>query len=191
MTPEEPKFTLALKDGAFELRDYPVLIVAEVTVAGTRQEASQAGFRKLAGYIFGGNTGAKRITMTTPVTKSRVGATSGQKIAMTAPVTQIGAQGEWVVRFTMPAGLALSDLPQPNDPGVTLKTLPAARCAVMRFSGLAGEAKVAAETEKLLSAVKAQGLTTAGPILVARYNPPWTPWFLRRNEVMVPVGVVA
>jgi effector-binding domain-containing protein len=184
MATEEPKFTLALKYGAFELRDYPALIVAEVTVTGTQREASQAGFRKLAGYIFGGNTGGKRIAMTTPVTKAR----TGQKIAMTAPVTQIGAEGDWVVRFTMPAGMALADLPQPDDAGVKLKTLPATRCAVVRFSGLAGEAKVAAKSADLLSAVEGHGLAMSGPISVARYNPPWTPWFLRRNEVMVAVG---
>jgi len=188
MATEEPKFTLALKDGAFELRDYPALIVAEVTVTGTQQEASRAGFRKLAGYIFGGNAGAKRIAMTTPVTKARIGATSGQKIAMTAPVTQTGDKGDWAVRFTMPAGLALADLPQPNDPGVTLKTLPAMRCAVVRFSGLSGEAAVAGQTAKLLALVAARRLAPTGPVTQARYNPPWTPWFMRRNEVMVPVG---
>lgn len=186
MATEEPKFTLALKEGAFELRDYPALIVAEVTVTGDQQEASRTGFRKLVNYIFGGNTSAKRIAMTSPVTKAR----TGQKIAMTAPVTQIGAKGGWVVRFTMPANLAMNDLPQPNDPEVTLKTLPATRYAVFRFSGLAGEAKVAATTAKLLSNVKAHSLTATGSIALARYDPPWTPWFIRRNEILVPVGAV-
>jgi len=184
MATEEPKFTLALKDGAFELRDYPALTVAEVTVTGNQQEASRAGFRKLAGYIFGGNTGARRIAMTTPVTKAR----KGEKIAMTAPVTQIGVKGEWVVRFTMPADLALADLPKPNDTTVLLRALPAARMAVARFSGLAREAAVATETAKLLTFVAAQHLAPSGPVTQARYNPPWTPWFMRRNEVMVPVG---
>jgi hypothetical protein len=192
MPTEEPKFTRTLKAGAFELRDYPALIVAEVTVSGTQAEASQKGFRKLAGYIFGGNAGAARIAMTTPVTKARVagsgGEASGQKMAMTAPVTLIGAAGDWVVRFNMPAGMALADLPQPNDPGVTLKNLPATRFAVVRFSGLSGEEKVAAETVKLLAFIAEQRLAPLGPATQARYNPPWTPWFLRRNEVMVPVN---
>jgi effector-binding domain-containing protein len=189
MATEEPKFSLAQKDGAFEVRDYPDLIVAEVTVTGTQQEASQTGFRKLAGYIFGGNTGAKRIAMTTPVTKARIDETPGQRIAMTAPVTQIGTKGDWVVRFTMPAELVFADLPRPNDPDVMLKALPAARYAVLTFSGLSGEAKVASETKKLLSKAMAHGLSTNGPVSQARYNPPWTPWFMRRNEVMIPVSL--
>lgn len=115
MASEEPKFALALKEGAFEVRDYPALIVAEVTVTGYQQQASSAGFRTLADYIFGGNTSAKRIAMTVPMTKAR----TGQKIAMTAPVTLFGASGEWVVRFTMPAGLTLAYLPQPDDPRCT------------------------------------------------------------------------
>ena len=89
----------------------------------------------------------------------------------------------------MPAGRTLADLPAPNDPSVTLKVLPATRFAALRFSGLSGEEKVAAETVKLLAFVAAQGLAALGPVTQARYNPPWTPWFLRRNEVMVAVGL--
>jgi hypothetical protein len=183
MATEEPKFSLALKEGAFELREYPELIVAEVNVIGTQNEASQAGFRRLAGYIFGGNAGARRIAMTAPVTKER----KGQKIAMTAPVIQIGSRSEWIVRFTMPSDLALADLPVPNDRGVAIKVLPAMRQAVLRFSGLGGETKVAKVTANLLAAVSEHKLSVAGPVSLARYNPPWTPWFMRRNEVMVPV----
>jgi hypothetical protein len=181
---EEPKFTLAIKDGAFELRDYAATVVAEVTVTGDQQEASRKGFRLLAGYIFGGNRAQAKIAMTAPVTKIA----NGQKIAMTAPVTQIAGGGDWLVRFTMPGRYALADLPIPNDPAVTLRALPPARLAVLRFSGLAGEAKVAAMTESLWAMVEARGLVPIGPSSIARYNPPWTPWFLRRNEVMVPVG---
>lgn len=188
MATEEPKFNLALKEGAFELRDYPELIVAEVTVIGTQKEASQAGFRRLAGYIFGGNDGGRRIAMTTPVTKERKDQAVGRKIAMTAPVTQIGSKGDWIVRFTMPSDLTMSDLPAPNDKRVTLKALPATRQAVLHFSGLTGEAKVAKETANLLAAISEHKLSPVGAVSLARYNPPWTPWFLRRNEVMVSVA---
>ena len=121
--------------------------------------------------------------MTAPVTKIA----TGQKIAMTAPVMQTPVRGDWLVRFTMPSKYALADLPVPNDPEVTLKVMPAARLAVLRFSGLTGAVRVAAMTERLLEMVKARGIVSAGPATIARYNPPWTPWFLRRNEVMVPV----
>ncbi len=198
MSTEEPKFTLAAKDGAFELRDYAQTIVAEVTVTGDQQEAGRKGFRLLAGYIFGGNRSRAKIAMTVPVSKSlsrslaktdpQTGPIGGQKIAMTAPVTQTAGSGEWQVRFTMPGHYALSDLPVPNDPAVTIKAQPAARQAVLRFSGLAGEARVADATTRLLGILRARGLVPLGPLSVARYNPPWTPWFLRRNEVMVPVA---
>ena len=185
MSIEEPKFAVALKDGAFELRDYEKSVVAEVTVMGDQQEASRKGFRLLAGYIFGGNGTLQKIAMIAPVTKIA----KGETIAMTAPVTQIAGKGDWLVRFTMPGQYTLADLPVPNDQAVTLRALPPARFAVLRFSGLAGEAKVAAETAKLLAMVRARGLQPVGPSSIARYNPPWTLWFLRRNEVMFPVAV--
>lgn len=184
MTIEEPKFALALKDGAFELRDYAASVVAEVTVTGAQDEAGRKGFRLLAGYIFGGNGKGQKIAMTTPVTKIA----KGEKIAMTAPVTQIAGKGDWLVRFTMPGRYVLADLPVPNDRAVTLRDLAPTRIAVLRFSGLAGETKVADATAKLMALVRARGLVPVGPSSIARYNPPWTPWFLRRNEVMLPVA---
>lgn len=96
MATEEPAFSVVVQEGAFEVRDYPALVAAEVSVAGGRDEASNAGFRLLAGYIFGGNTRRQSIAMTAPVVQER--ATSGT-IAMTAPVTQSGSDGAWVVRF--------------------------------------------------------------------------------------------
>jgi hypothetical protein len=185
MAIEEPKFALALKDGAFELRDYVATVVAEVTVTGDQDEAGSKGFRLLAGYIFGGNDARQKIAMTVPVTKTA----DGEKIAMTVPVTQVAGKGVWQVRFTMPARYALASLPTPNDPAVTLKAVPPARLAVLRFSGLAGEAKVAAATARLLAHIKQKGLVPVGPSAIARYNPPWNPWFLRRNEIMIPVAV--
>ena len=180
---EEPKFALVRKDGAFELRDYEASVVAEVTVTGDQQEAGRKGFGLLAGYIFGGNSKHRKIAMTAPVTKIA----KGEMIAMTALVTQIAGKGDWLVRFTMPGHIALDELPIPNDQAVTIRALPPARFAILRFSGLASEAKVADMTAKLLVIVKAQGLLPVGPSSIANYNPPWTPWFLRRNEVMFQV----
>ena len=185
MAIEEPEFTLPLKEGDFELRDYAASVVAEVTVTGDRQAAGNKGFRLLAGYIFGGNAKARKIAMTAPVTSLP----NGEKIAMTAPVIQSeGQAGVWLIRFTMPRRYALADLPVPNDPRVHLKDVPAARFAVLRFSGLTGLARVAAETARLMALAKSRGLSPAGPVSLARYNPPWTPWFMRRNEVMFPVA---
>jgi hypothetical protein len=183
MAVEEPAFKTVLQEGAFEIRDYPSLVVAEVTVSGGQKEAASKGFRLLAGYIFGGNKRRQSIPMTAPVEQ----APSSEKIAMTAPVTQIADAGNWIVRFTMPRAYTLDTLPEPNDPKVQLKRLPPERVAVVRFSGLAGKGDVDAKTTELVALTKAHHLGAIGPVSLAQYNPPWTLWFMRRNEVMIPI----
>ncbi|GAA4030209.1 heme-binding protein [Actimicrobium antarcticum] len=186
MATEEPVHTVSLKEEAFEVRDYPALIAAEVTVGGERSEAVSAGFRLLAGYIFGGNVRKQSIAMTAPVVQAKSG---GESIAMTAPVTQVAAGSGWVIRFMMPAGYTLDTLPTPNDPKVHLVTLPPTRFAVVRFSGLAGEDSITEKTAELTAFITSHQLHAIGTASLARYDPPWTPWFMRRNEVMVPLAV--
>ena len=181
MAIEEPKFTVSSREGAFEIRDYQSAVAAEVTVTGDQKAAASKGFRLLAGYIFGGNTGQRKIAMTAPVAQQP----SSEKIAMTAPVTQTLSNGAWVVRFTMPSSYTLDTLPKPNNPQVHLRQLPPARFAALRFSGLAKPDTVAARTAELMAFVQAHHLKTASPVSLAQYNPPWTPWFMRRNEVMI------
>lgn len=183
MAVEEPKFTTVLRDGAFEVRDYPQLVVAEVTVTGAQKDAANKGFRLLAGYIFGANTGRQAVAMTAPVTQQRV----SEKIAMTAPVTQTEAAGTWIVRFTMPSKYSLDTLPEPDDARVRLLKTPTTRVAVLRFSGLASPRDLAARSADLMAAAKSHELRANGPVTLAQYDPPWTPWFMRRNEVLVPV----
>lgn len=184
---EEPKFQIVNADGDFELRDYPGLVVAEVTVGGDRRAASNEGFRLLAGYIFGGNAGSSKIAMTAPVSQAQA---QGSKIAMTAPVTPAGEEGRWTVQFTMPSQYTMKDLPVPNDKRVQLRSMPPTRLAVLKFSGLTGDERVAQQTEKLEALLRRHQLEPVGEPLLARYDPPWTPWFMRRNEVMVPVWPV-
>jgi hypothetical protein len=181
---EEPAFRAVVKDGAFEIRDYPALVVAEVTVAGGQTEAASKGFRLLAGYIFGGNGGKQSIAMTAPVAQQP----AGETIAMTAPVTRTRTAGAWVVRFTMPSRYTLATLPRPDDPRVHLRQTPPAEVAVIRFSGVAQPRNVAAKTAELAAWIRARHLRETGPAALAQYDPPWTPWFMRRNEVMIPVG---
>lgn len=185
MATEEPKFTLKSAQGEFEVRDYPDLVAAEVTVGGDRKDAAGRGFRLLAGYIFGGNTRKQSIAMTAPVTQA---AAKSEKIAMTAPVLQTGSNASWVIRFIMPRGSTLATLPQPNNPGVRLVTVAPSRMAVVKFSGLARQDDVDARTAALSRFVKAQQLQAIGAPSLAQYDPPWTLWFLRRNEVMIPVS---
>jgi len=182
---EEPAFRVVLGDGAFEVRDYPALLAAEVTVGGSRDEASNAGFRLLAGYIFGGNTSRQSIAMTAPVVQER---TPGEAIAMTAPVIQSGRDGEWIVRFVMPGAYTRETLPTPNDRRVRIVPVPPRRFAVVRFSGLASPAEVERRTTALRAFMSRRKLSSAGPPALARYDPPWTLWFMRRNEVWIPVS---
>jgi len=122
--------------------------------------------------------------MTAPVAQER----SGQKIAMTAPVTQTQSDSAWVVRFTMPSTYSLETLSVPNDPKVQLRGLAPARFAVERFSGVADRRSFDARTVELEGFVRAHGLHAIGAASLAQYDPPWTPWFMRRNEVMIPVA---
>ena len=122
--------------------------------------------------------------MTAPVTQAR---TQGSKIAMTAPVNLAGTRGRWTVQFTMPSNYTLEALPVPNDERVHLKPLPPARVAVLKFSGLTNDGRVERQTERLEHLLRQHKLTPAGRPTLARYDPPWTPWFLRRNEWMVPI----
>jgi len=185
MATEEPSFTVAMHEGDFEVRDYPALVVAEVNVSGSRDEASNAGFRLLAAYIFGGNTRRQSIAMTAPVVQERA---TSETSAMTAPVTQSGTDGAWVVRFTMPSTYTLETLPAPNDARVRLVPVPAQRYAVVRFSGLTRPDEVERRTGALRTFMEQQHLLAAGAPSLARYDPPWTLWFMRRNEVLIPIA---
>jgi hypothetical protein len=181
MAIEEPKYTVSLHEGAFEVRDYQAAVAAEVTVAGDQKSAAREGFRLLAGYIFGGNTRQQSIAMTAPVAQER----RSEKIAMTAPVTQTPSEGAWVVRFTMPSSYSLDTLPAPTNPKVKLRNVPPARFAVVQFSGYANNTSLPAKAAELAAFAKAHHLHTIGAASLAQYNPPWTLWFMRRNEVMI------
>lgn len=193
MAIEEPKFDVISKDGDFELRQYAPFVIAETVVSGNQDEASSKGFRAIAGYIFGDNkrtgaatgAGAEKIAMTAPVTIENTDAS--QKIAMTAPVTVINESGQWRVHFVMPSQYKMADLPTPNNAAVTLREVPAKKIAVLRFSGFSGEEKVALKSAELSAWISARGLTAAASPQLARYNPPITPPFWRRNEILIEV----
>lgn len=179
---EQPRYQTIAAEKNIEIRDYAAMIVAEVELPGERDDAIQEGFRLIADYIFGNNSSAQQVAMTSPVTQQ-----AGEKIAMTAPVTQQGDGGSWRVRFVMPASYTMETLPKPNNTAVTLKEIPGGRRAVIRFSGLAGKESLARHTEQLSDFIRAKGLKAASTPTYAFYNPPWTLPFLRHNEVMVDV----
>lgn len=181
---EEPLWTLVYQDGPFQIRDYGPAVVAETEVRGERGAAINEGFRRLAGYIFGGNEPRREIAMTAPVTQH----SGGEQIAMTAPVVQAAAGNGWVVTFYMPPGAALADMPRPLDASVVLREQSPRRVAVLRFSGLASESHLARRSDELRQRIAARGEVAAGPVTYAFYNPPWTlPW-MRRNEIMLEIA---
>ena len=183
MAIEEPKYTVAKKDGNIEIRLYEPFIVAETVVdTSDFDEASNEGFRRLAGFIFGGNKVQRKIAMTSPVTTEQ-----SQKIAMTAPVETEQRGSSVRIAFTMPSEFTLETLPVPNDSRVTLRQVPARKLAVIRFSGRWTEENFREHSEELNAWIEKQGLKISGASSVARYDPPFIPFFFRRNEVMIPV----
>ena len=176
---EEPEYAVVRQYDGFEVREYASYLVAEVVVPGPADEAGNQGFRILAGYIFGGNKGERKIAMTAPVTQ----AAAPTKIEMTAPVMQASADGGFVVQFTMPRALTLDTLPEPLDPGIRLRRVPGARYAVIRYSGSWSEINYEEHLRRLERGVVAAGLRTTGGPIYSRYDPPFVPWFMRRNEI--------
>jgi hypothetical protein len=182
MATEEPPFKLREKDGSFELREYSAYVVAETRVEAGFEDAGGIAFQRLFRYISGGNVAQREIAMTAPVTQSR-----GEKISMTAPVSQVADGTAYVVAFTLPSAYTLSTAPKPLDPTVQIRQVPAQLVACWRYSGR-WTAENYREHEALLrDRIAARGLVVGGAPVLARYNPPFTPWFMRRNEVLIPV----
>jgi hypothetical protein len=194
MAIEEPSYQVLKQSEHFELRQYESQLIAEVTVQGSLSEASNKGFRLVADYIFGNNQASRAasnesetIAMTAPV----VIEAQSSKIAMTAPVVveKKGAseQQQWILYFVMPKSYRMDSLPKPNNPQVQIKEIKNKKVAVIRFSGWVDENKLADRTAELQTWMKQEQLIAIGDPQLARYNPPWTlPWW-RRNEVFIPV----
>ena len=184
MATEEPKYTVLEKEPPFEIRAYAPMIVAEVQVEGDLDGASSQGFRLIAAYIFGQNQVSEKIAMTAPVTVVDQ-SVKNAKIAMTAPVGIESNAGKWVVSFVMPAEYTMETIPKPLNSQVQLRQIPAVKKAVISFSGFYNDQKVAEKTLELEQWMKTKNLHSAGTPNFARYNPPWTLPFMRRNEVMI------
>lgn len=186
MATEEPKYSVIEKTEPFELRLYEPMILAEVKVEGDLDEASSQGFRLIAAYIFGQNQVTEKISMTSPVAIEEQNVKNA-KIAMTTPVNIEPNAGQWTVSFVMPSTYTLNSLPKPLNPKVQLREIPAVKRAVIQFSGFYNAQKVADKTLELEQWMKTRNLEAASAPKFARYNPPWTLPFMRRNEVMIDV----
>lgn len=184
---EEPPHSAQKVADGVEIRRYAARIAAQTAVLADEEAARNAGFRRLAGYIFGANHRREKITMTAPVGQQAT-AGSGQKIAMTAPVAQQADSGQgWLIRFYMPSEWTLDTLPSPDDDRVELVTVPPETVAVLRFSGDRGPRSVAARTAELRDILRSKNFEPAGEPTAWFYDPPWTAPCRRRNEIAIPV----
>ena len=184
MATEEAPYKVLKTDEPFELREYPPQVLAEIIVDGNLEGAGNKAFRRLFRYISGDNTSRSKIAMTAPVSQEQ----KGEKISMTAPVSQQQVQGKWAVSFMMPASYTLETLPIPDDQSITLRQVAARRVAVVRYSGFWSEEKYLLHKAKLEGWIRENRFVVMGEPVWARYNPPFTPWFMRRNEIMIPLA---
>jgi hypothetical protein len=180
---EEPKYQVVRQFDNVELRRYAPYVVAEVVLDATSDDAGRRAFPILAGYIFGKNKGEKKFAMTAPVTQSA----APLKREMTAPVTQTAVPGGMRVQFVLPEGVTLESAPEPLDPRVQLRLVPATQWATIRYSGTWSQANYDEHLGRLRETLAAAGVATQGKPVFARYNGPMTPWFMRRNEIWLEV----
>ncbi len=180
---EQAKYTVLREQKPFEIRRYAPQIVAETTVDAEFDKAGNVAFDRLYGYISGKNRKDASIAMTAPVEQKA----TTEEIAMTAPVTQTTSEKAYTVRFVMPDEYTLQTLPEPADPDVQLKRIPERKMAAIRYSGTWSQKRYEQKKAELQDFIDEQGLRITGDAIFARYDPPFQLWFLRRNEVLIPV----
>lgn len=184
MATEEAKYKVVLREQDFEVREYEPHIIAETLVDGDFDKAGNKAFSRLFKYISGNNKSRQKIEMTAPVAQGA----GSEKIDMTSPVGQQEADGRWAVSFMMPASYSLETLPEPQDPEVVLRQVPARHIAAVRYSGFWSEEGYMLNRDKLEAWIKKNRFRVVGGPIWARYDPPFMPWFLRRNEILVPIA---
>ncbi len=185
MAIEIPEYLVVEQDGSFELRAYSSYLIAETEVEAGFMNAGNIAFGRLFRYISGANTAQAEIAMTAPVEQS----SQGEKIAMTAPVEQAKADGVYRVGFVVPRKYNRETVPKPTDPRVSIREVPARIVAVWRYSGRWTEENFREHEQDLRRAVQARGLqaVSGDSAIIARYDAPFIPWFMRRNEVLIPL----
>lgn len=188
MALEEPSFVVVAETAEYEIRRYEPYLVAEVDVRGSFDTAGNRAFRALAGYIFGDNQPAEKMQMTAPVESHR--ADTGIAMNMTAPVTSAEVTGDsetYTYAFVMERRFTQETLPRPLDPDIRIVLRPERFVAARRYSGRWTQDNYRKHEAALLDALAADGVTAVGPPVLARYDAPFKPFFLRRNEVLVDV----
>lgn len=181
---EEPVYKVLEKKNGYEVRAYEPYVVATVEVDGNQNQALNKGFTLLADYIFGNNTSKQKLAMTTPVKEA-----ASEKIAMTAPVLEQAGNNTvpHEISFVMPVNSTLETLPKPNNPAVKLRQIPSRKVAVLKYTWITPESRVESKKKQLQELLKKDGVITLGTPEAAFYNPPFSPPFMRRNEILIPI----
>lgn len=186
---EEPRYEVITSGSGYEIRSYGATLVAETEVQAGFEGAGNQAFRILADYIFGNNRKQQKISMTAPVAQSATSEKiASEKIAMTSPVNQVKAGSGFLVQFTMPSNFTRETIPEPVDPRVKLRELPARRVAAFRYSGSWSEERYQQKLSEFRELLRQDGVLTRGEPIFARFNSPFQIWFLRRNEIWIEVG---
>ena len=173
---EQPSYNVILEQDKFSIRDYSEVIVVETEVVASRRDATSAAFRKLFRYISGNNEANLEISMTSPVAQTLT--------------NQDGEIGEnWAVRFFLPRSLSEENIPQPSERGVAVVKLKAQKYGSVSFKGTQNDKKVSENLAKLEAFITENDYEVSGPPVYAFYDPPFIPWFLRDNEILLPVIV--
>ena len=183
---EEPKYKVIEKYDDIEIRNYDSYIVAEVVLAGDFDNVSSDAFGILVSYIGGDNIKQQSIEMTTPVQQEEI--ETSIEIEMTRPVEQEPVGDKYRVSFVMPARFTLETLPKPKDKRVILRQVPAKKVVVVRYSGTWSTSNYQEHEAELIEFIKKKQLNVKGKPIWARYDPPFMPWFLRHNEIMIEVA---
>lgn len=180
---EKAKYNVIERTGKFEIRQYQAQIVAETIVDSGFDDAGNIAFGRLFNYISGNNRSKESIAMTAPVSQKA----DSEKISMTAPVNQQKSGGKWSVSFLMPSKYTMETIPEPLDSNVTLREIPPRKMAAVRYSGTWSRKRYEQKKSNLEQFIANKGLKIIGEAIFARYDPPFQLWFLRRNEVLIPV----
>jgi hypothetical protein len=181
---EQQRYDVVRTESSFEVRHYPEHVVAEVEVDGSFESAGNTAFRPLVGYIGGRNDTSTGLAMTAPVIQRR-----DERLPQDVETTTtIADNGRYVVSFVLPDDVTAATVPAPSDPKVTVRVVPEEYAAAVRFSGRWTASSYRDKVAALTTALGEAGLTATGPARFARFDPPWTPWFMRHNEVVIPVA---
>jgi hypothetical protein len=182
---EEPVYTVLEKKDGYEIREYAPYILAQTTVTGNYDEATNKGFRIIADYIFGNNTKKESIAMTTPVLEKEA---SAEKIAMTVPVLETESESnERTIAFVLPSKYTLEMLPTPTNSAVVFVEVPSRKVAALTFTWYATESRMQAKKELLKNLLERDAIIMSGKVETARYNPPLTMPLMLRNEILIPI----